>query len=51
MYSTGNYIQYLLTTYNGTEYKKEYIIYMNMNHFVIRVILSQHLINHVSIIF
>ena len=51
MYSTGNYIQYLLITYNGTEYKKEYIIYTNMNHFVIHVKLSQHLINHVSIIF
>ena len=38
MYSTGNYIQYLLTTYNGTEYKKEYIIHMNMNHFVIHVL-------------
>ena len=25
MYSTGNHIQYLLITYNGTEYKKEYM--------------------------
>ena len=25
LYSTGNYIQYLVVTYNGKEYEKEYI--------------------------
>ena len=25
MYSTGNYIQYLVINYNGKEYEKEYI--------------------------
>ena len=25
LYSTGNYIQYLVTNYNGEEYEKEYI--------------------------
>ena len=28
LYSTGNYTQYLVTTYNGKEYEKEYI-YVN----------------------
>ena len=34
MYSTGNYIQYLVITYNGKESKKEYI-YSLLNHFAV----------------
>ena len=29
LYSTGNYIQYLVITYNGKESKKNIYIYMN----------------------
>ena len=37
LYSTGNYIQYLVITYKGKESEKEYIfmyVYIYMNHFV-----------------
>ena len=29
LYSTGNYIQYLVVNYNGKEYEKEYIYMYN----------------------
>ena len=32
--STGNYIQYLVITYNGKESEKEYI-YIKLNHFAV----------------
>ena len=32
MYSTGNYIQYLVTNYNGKKSKKVYI----RNHFIVQ---------------
>ena len=28
LYGTGNYTQYLVTTYNGKESEKEYILYI-----------------------
>ena len=41
VYSTGNYMQYLIITYNGKESKKEHIyvcvyiyIYIKLNHFI-----------------
>ena len=34
LYSTGNYIQYLVITYNGKEYEKEYK-YVQLNHFAV----------------
>ena len=41
--STGNYIQYLIITYNGKESEKEYIyIYIYMNLFAVRLKLTQH---------
>ena len=33
-YSTGNYIQYLVITYNGKESEKEYI-YIKLDHFAV----------------
>ena len=45
MYSTGNYIQYLVITYNGKESGKEYLylyIYMKLNHFAVYQKLMQH---------
>ena len=45
MYSTGNYIQYLVITYNGKESEKEYIYiyiyicmyYVQLNHFAVHL--------------
>ena len=34
MYSTGNYIQDIVTTYNGKKSEKVYI-YIYMNHFAV----------------
>ena len=36
LYSTGNYIQYLIITYNGKVSEKEYI-YMYLNHFAVHL--------------
>ena len=44
LYSTGNYIQYLLMTYNGKESEKEYIIhiYIKLNHSAVHLKLTHH---------
>ena len=45
MYSTGNYIQYLVVNYNGKESKKIYRyihIYVYLNHFAVHLKLTQH---------
>ena len=42
MYSTGNYTQYLIITYNGRECKKKRCIYRYLNHFAIHLKLIQH---------
>ena len=53
LYSTGNYIQYLIITYNGKEYEREYIymriyicvyiyIYMKPNCFAVHLKLTQY---------
>ena len=55
LYSTGNYTQYLVITYNGKESEKEYIyyiiyiklnlnicIYIKMNHSPVYLKLAQH---------
>ena len=44
-YNTGKYIQYLIITYNGKEYEKEYIyiyIYISLNYCVEHLKLTQH---------
>ena len=38
MYSTGNYTQYLIITYNGREYEKD----VYLNHFAVHLKLIQH---------
>ena len=40
LYSTGNYIQYLIITYNGKKSKKEYT-YITENHFDVHPKLTQ----------
>ena len=34
LYNTGNYTQYLLTTYNGKESEKEYIYNMHIHIYI-----------------
>ena len=41
MYSTGNYIQQLVITYNGKESKKEYT-YIYVTYFAVNLKLIQH---------
>ena len=41
LYSTGNYIQYLVITYNRKESEKEHI-YVYTNHFAAHLKLTQH---------
>ena len=43
VYSTGNYIQYLVITYNGKESENDYIyIHIYVNHFAVHMKLTQH---------
>ena len=44
LYSTGNYIHYLVINYNGKELKKyRYIhIYVELNHFSVHLKLTQY---------
>ena len=43
LYSTGNSAQYSAITYMGKEFEKEEIrVYVQLNHFAIRLKLSQH---------
>ena len=35
-YNTGNYIQYLVITYNGKESEKEYI-HLNLDHLAVHL--------------
>ena len=39
LYSTGNYIQYLIITYNGKEFEKIYI-YIKLSHFAVHLKLT-----------
>ena len=39
LYSTGNYIQYLVVTYNAKESEKEYIHISKLDHFAVQLIL------------
>ena len=41
MYSPENYIQYLVISYNGKEFEKEYA-YGQLNHFAVHQKLIQH---------
>ena len=48
LHTTGNYTQYIITTYNGKEYEKEKIqreTYADLNHFVIHWTLTHHSIS------
>ena len=43
LYSTGNSAQYSAITYVGKEFEKEEIrVYVQLNHFAVRLKLSQH---------
>ena len=43
LYSTGNYIQYLVKTYNGKESKKERLyVQVQLIHFAVHLKLTQH---------
>ena len=43
LYSTGDYIQYLLINYNGKEYEQEHIcIQMKLSHFAVYQKLTQY---------
>ena len=42
LYSTGNYIQYPVTNYNGKEYEKEYIYICTTETFAIQKKSTQH---------
>ena len=39
LYSTGNYIQWLVATYHGKEYEK---VYISLSHFSGHLKLTQH---------
>ena len=42
LYSTGNYMQYLVTSYKGKKSEKEYVcIYVQLNYFAIHLKLTQ----------
>ena len=42
MYSTGNYIQYLVINHNGKEYKKRMYVCVKLSHFAVQQRLAQH---------
>lgn len=45
LYSTGNYIQYLMVNHNGKEYFKKNVyihIHIYLNHFAVQKNLTQH---------
>ena len=44
LYSTENYIQYLVINHNGKKYEKEYI-YVKLNHLAVQQKLTEHCIS------
>ena len=42
LYSTGNYIQYLIITYSEKEHEKRIYVYVELNHFAVYQKLTQH---------
>ena len=42
LYSTGNYTQYFVITYTGKGSKREYYIYIWLNHFAMHLKLTKH---------